>query len=176
MSGCHDVATKKEGYSFTDYNSILAGVVAGKPGESPIYKAISANSDEQMPPGNQMDAYQIGDIKLWIGQGAKNTANCSVCDTAVYSYSFTIAPAFELYCSGCHNINTYIKFGDTIKLGSYDDIKAYLDTNFFNQFAFDSAINYNNSDLKKRMPPSGKLSDCQVKQILKWYMDGYPNN
>lgn len=74
MTGCHN-GSGESGYSLTDYFGISHSVVAGKPYESPSYKAIIRRSGEgRMPPDRPVPLENRTIIRLWIEQGARLTS------------------------------------------------------------------------------------------------------
>jgi mono/diheme cytochrome c family protein len=99
--------------------------------------------------------------------GAKNTSNCSACDTSNFSYSNKIKPALQSWCVGCHNgsnssggVNLSDYAGATNKtvinriIGSIKHLPGYF-----------------------AMPQSGsQLPDCDITAIEKWIKNGHPNN
>ena len=56
-----------------------------------------------MPVGQKLDPIDVTFIKIWIKMGAKNSSNCSNCDTTNYTYSGRVNPLINLWCVGCHN-------------------------------------------------------------------------
>jgi len=87
----------------------------------------------------------------------------ATCDTTNVTYGITIKPVFDNYCNGCHSTGSF-------DFSSYATLSSYLSTN--SQTLLND-INYTGT---KQMPPSGKLSDCYLKQIGIWINAGYPNN
>ncbi len=75
---CHSAATKPSGgLRVDDRNGLLAGgdrgaaVVPGNAHDSLLLRAIShADGELKMPPGKQLDAEQIADLRRWIDDGA----------------------------------------------------------------------------------------------------------
>lgn len=62
----------KGGVFLEKYNDILKYVVAGKPEESMLYKALIGDGLKRMPPAAPLPDELIKTIYTWILQGAKN--------------------------------------------------------------------------------------------------------
>lgn len=175
MSGCHNQADAKEGIVLTNYESIMAaGVVAGNPGRSKVYEAITGGEDI-MPPSGKMPDNLIALIRSWIASGAENTTGCSsgiidtthavVCDTSNITYSGSISGIFSLCCLNCHGAGSNLDFSTYSLLNSYLSINSQTLLN---------SINYVSG--AQQMPPSYKLDACTIKKIQIWISAGYPNN
>jgi len=175
MSGCHNQADAKEGIVLTNYESIMAaGVVAGKPNRSSIYKAITG-AEDIMPPSGKMPDNLIVFIRSWIESGAENTTGCGsgiidtthtvICDTSNITYSTTISYIYSICCLNCHGS------GNNLDFSTYGALSAYLSVN--SQTTLNS-INYVAGT--QHMPPSYKLDACTIKKIQIWITAGYPNN
>ncbi len=73
---CHSGDRPKEGLDLTSFAMLSKGAhgnpvfVAGKSDESLLYKAITGNGADQMPPGDKMDDADIAKVKAWIDGGA----------------------------------------------------------------------------------------------------------
>ncbi|MBM2816204.1 MAG: hypothetical protein HW421_2966 [Ignavibacteria bacterium] len=88
MAGCHDGKKniikveeededeKESQESLRDYQSIMRWITPKDPLNSKIYKAITATSDDAMPPDGRtpLSLEQRNIIKNWILQGADSTA------------------------------------------------------------------------------------------------------
>ena len=80
-AGCHNAGKRKGGLDLGSYKAILKGgekgavVVAGKPGESDLFRRISLPHDDEafMPKDGKtpLSAEQVAAIGWWITQGAK---------------------------------------------------------------------------------------------------------
>jgi cytochrome c553 len=88
-----------------------------------------------------------------------------VCDTTNITYNLTIKPIFDNSCKGCHSPS-----GTAVNFDGYSPLSTYLASN--SQKLLDD-INFTSA---QHMPPSGKLGDCEIKQISIWIHAGYPNN
>ena len=94
-SGCHDAATAKEEIVMENYNSIMKIVKAGNASNSKLYKVITDNSEDRMPPSpqNALTSEQIVAVKKWIDQGAKNNSCTeSLCDSVNVSFAANVFP------------------------------------------------------------------------------------
>lgn len=166
-SGCHDAKSKRDGYDLTTYSSITkSGIVAGNPSKSKLYTVMVATGESRMPPNKQLTTTQTALVAKWITQGAKNV-NCSVVvDTQNVSFSKTIMPLITTNCLGCHQTGN---LSAGISLETYASVKNYVDSK-----RFYGAISYSTG--YSPMPPSNKLTDCQLYVIAKWINAGAKNN
>jgi hypothetical protein len=171
-SGCHNSKDAAAGIILNNYDNIIAGgIVSNNARKSDIYKAIKGKED-LMPPGGKLSDNQITLIYSWIETGAENTTGCGTwnltdtahnCDTLNVKYTTTIKPIIDGCCLICHNPGP-------------ENFNGYLALNTFiteNQQTFLNAIDRIGEN---PMPPSGKLSDCYIKQIKIWIQAGSPNN
>lgn len=170
--GCHDAATRADGYQFTDYNSIIRKkFVAGNADKTELYeKIVSTRSDDRMPqpPNPPLTAAQISLIRRWINEGAQNTTNCSSgCDSNNFTYSAAIKPMTDQYCKGCHNAASP---SGNYAFDSYAGLKKVVDNGrLLGAIKHQSGYTF--------MPQGGnKLSDCQILQFEKWIANGAQNN
>ena len=74
ISGCHSQGG--ESYSFTSYQGIMDAVTPGDPAKSPAYISLTKiwSVEGMMPPSQPLSEYNRTLIRVWIQQGAKNTA------------------------------------------------------------------------------------------------------
>lgn len=165
-SGCHDIASHKEGVILTDYSRIMLGIRAKQPNNSNYYTIIGHG----MPPRNspQMTTANIETIKKWIEQGALNTQCSNVCDTTVFTYAGAVQTILANNCGGCHGSKPGTA---NVYLGDYASAKSYITSN---STIFLNAINYKATTASKNMPQSGKMVACKITQIEKWIKNGYP--
>ncbi len=96
----------------------------------------------------------------------------SQCDTLKITYSGTIAPIITNNCLnlGCHTANQ-----------PYAGLQFDTYANFILSIPADRLIKslkytYNTSSSAKNMPPTGKLSDCDISKIEAWINKGHPDN
>ncbi len=166
-SGCHNAATKADGYQLTDYASaIKKGVSAGKATSSKVYTEIANGS---MPPrslGITMTQAQKDIIAKWINQGAKNLScnpSFGICDTTNVKYSTFVASVIQNKCQGCHNSTLPL-------LTNYTQIKASVQSGKF-------AGSINHLAGYSAMPQgSAKLPTCELNKINAWIKAGALNN
>lgn len=173
ISGCHDARTAEEGYIFTDYAKIIRkGFVSGKPGNSEVYKRITATkANDIMPPSpfNKLKPSQIQAINRWISEGLRNdtcTLEASTCDTINISYKNHIQPIFN-QCIGCHGpVTNY----SGIRLHTYQGAREALNTG-----RLLGAINWRDGFI--RMPLDlPQLLGCDIKKIEIWVRNGAVDN
>ncbi len=89
-----------------------------------------------------------------------------ICDTTSVSYSQHIAPIIQTNCIGCHS---GVAPSGGINLTTYTDVLVKVNDN-----SFLNAVRYNN--INSPMPPSGKMSDCNINNIAAWIHQGAQNN
>ena len=172
-SGCHDAASKQDGYILDSYANIMnKGIKPGNAEDSDIYEAITEddNDEDRMPqkPNPPLTKEQKELIKKWINEGAKNTTNCSTgCDVNVFSYSAGIKPILDANCVGCHN-GPSAPLG--INLTTYTGVKTVASNG-----RLLGAVTHQ-AGFKPMPQGSAKLSDCKISQIQKWVQAGAPNN
>lgn len=167
-SGCHDAASHQDGLVLDSYANIMRGegIVPGNARQSELYQAIINGS---MPPkGNpKLTTDQITNIRRWINQGAKNTTNCTSCDTSLFTYSGAVSAILSKNCVGCH---TGANGGGGIDLSTYSGVQVVaLNGHLVGTITHAPGFS--------PMPKGGAmLSDCNITQIEKWVAAGAPNN
>lgn len=169
MSGCHDVASHKDGVILTSYSNIIRYVSPGNAADSKLYKVIIKTDNDRMPPPpmNALSQAQKDKIARWINQGAKNNNCLGNCDTALFTYSAVIKPMIDAKCAGCHNPSS---LGGGIDLSGYTGLKAVAT----NGKLYGSIVQQTGFS---PMPKNGaKLSDCEITQVRKWINAGSLNN
>jgi len=167
-SGCHNAASKKDGYNLSTYSSIVSkGISPGNASGSKLYKVLFATGEDLMPPNAPLSKAQKDSIALWINQGAKNTTNCNcTCDTTKFTYASVIQPLLSSTCVGCHKPGS---LGGNIDLSTYASVKTQA-ANGELLGSVQHSVGYS------PMPQGGKLSDCQISQIKSWIDAGSANN
>jgi len=70
IAGCHTAGNSESGYVLDNYQGIMQGISPGNPLKSKIYKAITNEWINMMPPDNPLNQEQRTTIRLWIDQGA----------------------------------------------------------------------------------------------------------
>ena len=120
-----------------------------------------------MPVGGKLSGKEVSYIKIWIKMGAKNTTNCSGCDTSVFSYSGIIQPLMNTWCVGCHSSSNA---GGGYDLSNYSGVKISIHNGrLLGTLKHASGFS--------AMPKGTyKLSDCDISKVEKWINSGYPNN
>lgn len=170
-TGCHDAATHTEGYVLDSYNNIVKkGIVAGKASSSKLYQVMFASGSDRMPPppNAAFTTAQKEIFAKWINEGAKNTTNCNVakCDTAIVTYSKSIAPIMTNNCVGCHSASLANGGYD---FSGYNGVKQSVT---FGRLL--GSINYQPGF--SGMPQGYHLDACQLATIAKWVKAGALNN
>jgi len=171
-TGCHDVASAKDGVILVDYLSVIqtGEVKAGDPFDSELFEKIIDNDPEERmppPPSNQLTTEQQDMIKKWIEQGARNTYCDSDCDTNNVTFSASVWPMININCTGCHNGSSA---GGGVQITNYNDVVAIADNgSLLGTISHSSGYN--------PMPKNGnKLSDCKIDVVRIWIDNGTPNN
>ena len=122
-TGCHDKVSHRDGIVLTDYASIIrtGEIKPGDPGDSEFFETLTDDGDDLMPPPpySPLNSDQIQQIKTWIQQGAINNACNDGCDTTLVTFSQTIWPMMQNYCTGCHSSASP---GGGIVIAGYDDM------------------------------------------------------
>lgn len=171
-AGCHDAASRQEGYEFTSYATITAKkFYPGNPEGTELYEKITEDkADKIMPPkpNAPLTSQQISLIYEWIRRGAPNTTGCkSNCDSNAILFAKDIQPIFNQYCKGCHSTSSP-SLG--ISLDNYTGVNAVVSDGRLLK-----AINHLTG--ASPMPKGGnKLSACRIRQIEKWVAAGAQNN
>ncbi len=170
-AGCHDAITHEEGVRLYDYAHIMQQVSAGHANQSDLLTdGIWETGNDRMPPSDQpqLTQAQINTIVTWINQGAQNNSCVpSVCDTMNVTFSGTIAPTLNTFCTGCHGGSSP---DGNLDLTTYNGVLPAV-----NNGSLAGSIQHQPSFAT--MPPmGGGLSDCRIRQVLKWIDQGAPNN
>lgn len=166
--GCHNATDKEAGYDLTNYDGIMKGIVPKHPLMSEIYNQIRGTNPSMPPEGSApLSKQELTYIKIWIKMGAKNSSNCSVCDTSLYTYSGKVKPLLDTWCVGCHN--NFSK-GGGYDLSEYSKVLlAVNDGSLLGSIHHDAGF--------IAMPKNtSKLTDCDIKAIEKWISRGARNN
>jgi uncharacterized membrane protein len=166
-NGCHSSLSRQEGVITTSYTRIMEGIRAKNASRSEYYTIIGG---EMPPPGSpQMTTAQKNVILKWINQGALNTNCVNSCDTTKFTYNDPVKTLLANNCNGCHGTKPG---SGNVYLGDYTSAQAYINGNKAN---FLKVINHDATiPVSKRMPPSGKMVDCQIGQFTKWVNNGFP--
>lgn len=164
-SGCHDSKTRAEGYDLTSYKAIISrGIDLKNPKNSKLYQEMLSSMPPR--PAAKLAKTQTDLVLKWITEGARNVT-CSISiDTVNVTFSKTIMPLLETNCVGCHKAGTV---SGGVQLDSYANVKTYIDNK-----RMWGAINYQTG--YSAMPPSAKLTDCQLFIVKKWIDKGAKND
>lgn len=166
-NGCHSDISREEGVVTTSYTAIMQGIRAKNASRSEYYTIIGG----EMPPRGspQMTTAQKNVILKWINQGALNTNCINSCDTTKFTYNDPVKTLLANNCNGCHGTKPG---SGNVYLGDYASAQAYINANKDN---FLKVINHDPTiPASKRMPPAGKMVDCQIGQFTKWINNGFP--
>jgi hypothetical protein len=151
------------------------GVSPGNASNSKMYKVLSANGEERMPPlpKARLTAAQMKLIGDWIDQGAKNivclesgVAGGTLLDSIQISYSQHVKPIMDFYCVGCHTAGSA---SGGVQLNAYSGVN----TSAYNGTLYGSVAHLPGF---VAMPEGSKLSDCQIMAIKQWVDQGAKNN
>ncbi|MCJ7820243.1 MAG: hypothetical protein MUP53_03485 [Bacteroidales bacterium] len=169
ITGCHDAASHKEGYTFVGYSTTMAAVKPGNPSESKLYKVITdANVEDIMPPPPmaRLSSAVIDSIAAWIRYGAPDEFCGEVCDTLnPVTYSAIIWPVIQTSCLGCHGGTNP---GGGVMLRNYAEVASIASSGVLMNALKGLGV--------PKMPPAGSLSTCRIRQFDLWIKSGYPNN
>lgn len=173
-SGCHNQSSHVEGVVLTDYASIIStgNVKPGNPAGSKLYKVLNGGDkrdDDIMPPppAPPFTGDQKKIIYDWILQGALNNSCDEGCDTTNVTFSGTIWPLMQTWCTGCHR-GTYA--GGGIHIENYDDLVVIA-----NNGKLMGSITHD-PDYSPMPKNADKLPECQIASVRKWIEDGTPDN
>jgi hypothetical protein len=88
----------------------------------------------------------------------------NACDTTTVTYSATIQPLLQTYCTGCHGNS------GGVTLENYAQVKAAVDNGSLSGTV-------NQTGVYSLMPQGGpKLSTCKLRQIDIWIKNGAKND
>ena len=171
-SGCHDAITRTEGLNLTTYDGVMKIVRPGRPSNSDLIEVINeTDPDDRMPPppNTPLTQEQKNLLSRLISEGATNeicAQDAGGCDSAVVSYSNDISKIINTNCIGCHSGST---ISGGVNLSSYSGVKVVAASGkLYNAVA--------QNGLATPMPPSQKLSTCDIQRIKRWVDAGSPNN
>jgi mono/diheme cytochrome c family protein len=167
MSGCHVGPNAAEDMDFSTYAGIRAEVKPGDPNDSELYEVLFETGDDLMPPPPMapLSAAQKARIRLWIEQGANETNCAGACDsTSATTYSAVIAPMIQTQCIGCHQ---GANPSGGVALSTYSDVSGAV-----TYMGLVDAVNGVNG--RSQMPPSGRMSNCNVALLERWVRAGMP--
>jgi mono/diheme cytochrome c family protein len=167
MSGCHVGPNPEDGIDLSTYAGIMEEVKPGNPNDSKLYEVLFETGDDLMPPppAAPLTAAQKERIRLWIQQGANETNCAGACDsTSATTYTAVIAPMMQTQCLGCHQ---GAGASGGVRLTNYSEVTAAVG----NSGLIDAV---NGANGRAQMPPSGRMSDCNVALLERWVRAGMP--
>ncbi len=167
MSGCHASPYPADGINLSTYSGIMEEVKPGNPNDSKLYEVLFETGDDLMPPPPMapLSAAQKARIRLWIEQGANETNCAGACDsTSATTYSAVIAPMIQTQCIGCHQ---GANPSGGVALSTYSDVSGAV-----TYMGLVDAVNGVNG--RSLMPPSGRMSNCNVALLERWVRAGMP--
>jgi hypothetical protein len=93
------------------------------------------------------------------------------CDTTNITFTLKVKPLLDQKCISCHGAGVYQSLGGGYNLDGYVNASNYSSPNgpLLKSVQGDPSV-------PRVMPPSGKLSDCEILQIQKWVNAGAANN
>ncbi len=175
ISGCHNAESHKDDIILSSYAELIESDIIDidDPYDSEIIKAVSEeDAEERMPKGlPPLSDEEIDMLVTWQQQGALDN-DCTDCDTAAITYTLTIVPILDAYCTGCHdetpsgmiNLLNYMGTGDYAGVA---DVAA--DGRLVGAISHDPGY--------FAMPQGGeKLPDCYIDQIVTWVENGFPED
>lgn len=169
ISGCHDAASHRGDYVFTDYTNTMQAVVSGNPAESKLYEVITTSeSEDKMPPSpyQALTSASIDSIYRWISYGAPDEDCGDACDTiSTVTFSGVVWPIIEKNCRGCHSGASP---GGGVLLTNYNEVAAQASNGKLTGVLRDGTY--------VLMPPGGALSECNIRQVEIWVDAGFINN
>ena len=135
---------------------------------------VPETGDYLMPPPllASLPDEEIAMIILWQEQGALDNS-CTDCDTSAVTFSGTILPIMDAYCTGCHDASSPsggLSLTAYLGTGSNDGIV---------DVAGDGRLlgSLNGEVGFVSMPPGGSmLPQCLIDQIRIWVDAGYPED
>ena len=166
-SGCHDAVTREEGLDLSTYSGVSSIVIKGKPSSSKLIEVLTEAGEDRMPPepASPLTSEQRAVLTRWIAEGAYNsscTSDTASCDAGSPTYSKDIQPVVLTNCLGCHSGNSA---GGGIDLSAYQGVRAVA-------LSGKLYLSVSQSGGAAPMPPSGKLSACDIKKIKVWAEGG----
>ena len=158
------------------YNSLLTYINKSNPLNSSIYRVVTISGEDRMPPYpySALSSSQINNFKIWLSQGSVNSDCASIkgCDTTgTLSFSSKVWPIIQNNCFGCHGSSNP---SGGVNLSNYTQVKYYSDNLRNSTPIIDGAIRQLSGFFS--MPPSGKLTECQIRTVELWIGQGKQNN
>lgn len=167
MSGCHIGSNPPDDLWLDNYNSIMKEIKPFDAEDSEIFEVIVSNKQDKVmppPPYSKLSNEQIELIRRWINEGAKNEDCPEVdCDLNNVTYVDHVSKIITSNCLPCHNTNI---MSGNLNLSSSELVKFSIENrNLINSIQHTNGF--------KNMPPSSKLSQCDIDRIIKWSEEGF---
>lgn len=167
LSGCHSDINPEDDLPLTSYSKIMKKIKPFNTSDSKIFKVITRNDDEIMPPPpySKLTIEQIEIIRKWINEGANNrTCEEEIdCDLTNITYDNSIKSIIANNCIGCHST--------TSKFGGIDLTTKTNCQNVINKGRLIPSIEHKTG--YSAMPQGGKLSQCDIDKIKTWANEGF---
>lgn len=165
-TGCHDQSKHRANHILDNYTGIMELVAPFDPQGSKLYTVLFSNPEKRMPPSTPFTMDQKSIIYWWIAQGAHNNrCDSAGCDSTNVTYTISIAPITQAWCTGCHGGS---KPANGMSLETYDDVVACA-----NSGRLMGAIRHEPG--YSGMPQGGEmLSQCEINLFQKWINTGKP--
>jgi hypothetical protein len=120
-------------------------------------------------------------FSLLVGFSCRNDkenipAPTSACDTIAVSYSASVKIILQNNCYSCHS--TAVTQNGGFDVENWTSLKNYLNLSYRGDGIYGSKFFHivNQDGLVPHMPPTGKLSDCELSKIRSWIRDGALQN
>jgi hypothetical protein len=175
---CHDGKSHGEEdnlFHLDSYETIRQYVNPSDPSSSKLYRVLSENGEDLMPPPPNPTINNADKAMLltWITEGAmNNSCTVGICDTTgAITYTSQIVPIIQHNCIGCHT-PPYNQGG--IDLTGYTQVKALAETLRPNSpdgipviiGAVRRVAGF------KSMPTTYALDECSIRTIELWIAQG----
>ncbi len=105
---------------------------------------------------------------------AKQTQGC---DTLNFTYTASVKPILKNNCYSCHS-SAVTETNGGLDLENFSSLKNYLNYFYRNDSIFGSKFSHiiNQKGTVLFMPPTGKMTDCELSVISKWINSGAVQN
>lgn len=178
MANCHDGLSQHEDeelFALNSYNTIRLHVKPYNPAGSEVYKAVTGQGEDFMPPSpnKPLAPSQVGLLWKWINEGALNS-DCpeSGCDTAgTVEFASKVKPILDNNCISCHNAS--VSRGG-INLDGYAQVKACAEIQRNGTSLLIGVIRHLPGF--SYMPPGSSLDECNIRKIELWISQGRLDN
>lgn len=98
------------------------------------------------------------------------------CDTSSVTYALSVKPVLQNNCYSCHSTAATTNGG--LDLENFASLKNYLQYYYHNDSIYGSKLSHivNQTGTVLFMPPTGKLSKCELGILNTWIRAGAPGN